>query len=89
MNELTLVGENELFKFYTSDMVESSIRYAGQKDLNNISLSGWTVMLAEEKKSGTQSFILINNNGSPVYETQSIEVLGTRIDMLKAARHFK
>lgn len=87
MNELTLVNENNQFKFYTNDIVESSTRYARKKDLHNISLAGWSVLLSEEKGSGVKSFILINNTGSVVYETLSLDALGTRIDMLKAARY--
>lgn len=88
MKDDVLVSENDLCRFYTNDMIEICTKYARDKDVNDISLDGWYVLLVEEKINNKRTFILINNLGNISYENTSAEAIGAKIDILKTSKQF-
>lgn len=78
-----LIGENDMCKFYKNDFTISATDYARKPDLQGITLSGWSVLLAEFKTSGNKEYILLNDKNEIVESNQSYESIGVSIDKYK------
>jgi len=61
--------------------------HAAREDHNGISLKGITVWLVE-KPNGYRTRLIIEND-KPIYESQQLEGIGFRIDVLKLLKHFE
>lgn len=79
--------ENENYIFYTNEETKDITDYAQKPDFFGTKLK-MKCLLAESKDDKSTTYVLINNNGI-VYENRSKEVLGVRIDMLKASKRLK
>jgi hypothetical protein len=86
--EKKLLAENDLCYFYQTEMTKIATDSAREKDLNSISLDGYTVVLAEQKSNGFGEFIIINSKNEVIYSNTNIEHIGAKLDMLKANKHF-
>ncbi len=78
--EPTFISENDKFKFYkpTNSIYNAPL----QRDINA------SILIAEEKASGKQEYILIYDN-SIIHASTSLEAIFAKVDVLWLDKEFK
>lgn len=87
MNIKRFLAENEQAIFYETSFSRSVTKYARQEDLHNsVTLDGWRCVLATEKRTGVDTYLLLDENNSIMCESLSCESMCLKIDMIKRLR---
>ena len=84
--------------FWESDTHEwfndkSTTDYAHRKDLNGISLTNLYAFVVRDKETGEYDRVLMDKSlgesGEIIYDTTSLEDIGSQIDKIRVLKHFK
>jgi hypothetical protein len=81
-----LVAENDTFALYMTSWTQGLTEYARKMDIHGIELAGWNVVKARNKADGEEYFLLYDNNGRVVSDSDSAEEMSLKIDMIKMVR---
>jgi len=84
-----LVGENDICKFYKNSFTETSTHYANRVDpYKNMALTGWRVLIAEQKSNRQREYILLDDELEIVDSNFSFEGIGVCIDKFLAIKQY-
>lgn len=86
MNKIR-VGENDKVIFYKDEATDLITQWAIRPDLHGNTLRNYRGYIAEFKNNHDKFYVLLDGN-KIVYESQSLEEIGTHIDMMKIAKRY-
>ncbi len=86
MEEGNPVLDNDEFTWWVD---KNSTHYAQKENLQGVSLKNIIAYIVLDKKNEVYSRLLVDNEAkSPVYESSSLEGIGSHIDIMKAIKLF-
>lgn len=80
---MKLVGENAFCKFYTNFITESLTQYCVSDTYELPKLDGYAVFVCEDKTTGERSYVLFDDNGTPIRTSTQSDYINTEIAKLK------
>lgn len=81
-----LYWENEGFKFYVNWATQNLTNKAREMNIKGIELRGWMVLVAESKKDGCRTYLLVDSDGQPRRDSTTFEGMALEIDFMKMAK---